>query len=40
VFANRQLADRVLHAPPSPQAGISLSFRRWNRQAGALFKPF
>jgi hypothetical protein len=40
VFANRQLADRVLHAPPPPQAGISLSFRRWNRQAGALFKPF
>jgi hypothetical protein len=40
VFANRQLADRVLYAPPPPQAGISLNFRRWNRQAGALFKPF
>jgi hypothetical protein len=40
VFANRQLADRVLHVPPLPQASISLSFHCWNRQAGALFKPF
>jgi hypothetical protein len=34
VFANRQLADRVLHTPPLLQAC------RWNQQAGALFKPF
>jgi hypothetical protein len=34
------LADRVLHAPPPPQAEFVLIFRRWSRQVGSLFRPF
>jgi hypothetical protein len=40
VFANRQLADQVLHTPSPLDAEFHLILQRWRRQAGALFKPF
>jgi hypothetical protein len=40
IFTTRQLADRVLHAPPPPQAEFMLIFCRWSRQAGSLFRSF
>jgi hypothetical protein len=39
MFHDRQEADRVLHANPPKGADLWLVFRRWRRQARALFKP-
>jgi hypothetical protein len=33
------VADRVLHSVPPRDVGLRLVFRRWRRQAGALFSP-
>jgi hypothetical protein len=38
-FCDCQEADRVLHAAPPEGADRWLVFRRWMRQADALFKP-
>jgi hypothetical protein len=40
IFASRELADRVLFAPPPQRADFILIFCRWNRQPSPLFKSF